>query len=99
MSDVHQAARGADILYTDVWASIGQEEEAAERRERMLSYRIDQEVVELASPECMVMHCLPAHRGDEITDEVMDGPRSVVFEEAENRLHMQKAILCALLGV
>ncbi len=95
--DVHAAARDTDILYTDVWASMGQEEEAAVRRERMKDYRIDQTVVELASPECMVMHCLPAHRGDEITDEVIDGPRSVVFEEAENRLHMQKAILVSLM--
>lgn len=96
-SDVHEAARGVDILYTDVWASMGQEAEAQERRRKMASFSIDQRVVDLASPECMVMHCLPAHRGDEITDEVMDGPRSVVFEEAENRLHMQKAIMVALM--
>ncbi len=97
-TEVHDACRDADILYTDVWASMGQEGQAEERRRRMRSFRIDQSAVDLASPECMVMHCLPAHRGEEITDEVMDGPRSVVFEEAENRLHMQKAILVALIA-
>lgn len=97
-SEVHDACRGADILYTDVWASMGREDESEERRRRMKRFRIDQNAVDLASSECMVMHCLPAHRGEEITDEVMDGPRSVVFEEAENRLHMQKAILVALMS-
>lgn len=96
--DVRAAARGAQVLYTDVWASMGQEDETAVRRRDLAAYRIDKGLLGLAAPECMVMHCLPAHRGDEITSEVMDGSNSVVFEEAENRLHMQKAILVKLMG-
>lgn len=94
-----EAADGADVLYTDVWASMGQEEEADERSLVFPSYRIEQKIVDLAAPDVLVMHCLPAHRGQEITDEVIDGPRSVVWDQAENRLHTQKALLLRLFGV
>jgi ornithine carbamoyltransferase len=96
-SDPAAAAQGADVLYTDVWASMGQE---AEHRERVLvfsAYRIDQRLVDRAADDVIVMHCLPAHRGEEITDDVIDGPRSVVWDQAENRLHSQKALLLWLL--
>jgi ornithine carbamoyltransferase len=96
-NDPVAATAGADVLYTDVWASMGQEREAAERTLVFGSYRIDREAVERAAPEAIVMHCLPAHRGQEITDEVIDGPRSVVWDQAENRLHTQKALLLWLL--
>ncbi len=87
------AADGADVLYTDVWASMGQEEEAEGRRAVFRPYRLDAELLARASASAIVLHCLPAHRGDEVTDEVIDGPQSVVFDEAENRLHAQKGIL------
>jgi ornithine carbamoyltransferase len=96
--DPAAAARDADVLYTDVWASMGQEEEHAQRLRDFQGFRLDCGLVERASPDVLVMHCLPAHRGEEISDEVMDGPRSIVFDQAENRLHMQKAILVKLLG-
>lgn len=96
--DPREAARGAQVLYTDVWTSMGQEEEQERRREVFRPYQLNQELVDLAEEGALVMHCLPAHRGEEITDEVMDGPQSVVFDQAENRLHVQKAILEALLG-
>jgi len=96
--DPRVAARGADVMYTDVWASMGQEDERARRLRDFQGFQIDGALVDLASRDVVVMHCLPAHRGEEITDEVMDGPRSIVFDEAENRLHMQKAILVKLLG-
>jgi ornithine carbamoyltransferase len=96
--DPRVAARGADVLYTDVWASMGQEDERARRLRDFQGFQIDGALVDLAGRDVVVMHCLPAHRGEEITDEVMDGPRSIVFDEAENRLHMQKAILVKLLG-
>jgi ornithine carbamoyltransferase len=95
--DPEEAAAGADVLYTDVWASMGQEEEAAERMLVFQAYRIDQAAVARAKPDVIVMHCLPAHRGQEITDEVIDGPHSVVWDQAENRLHSQKALLLRLL--
>jgi len=98
MHEPAKAASGADVVYTDVWASMGQEGEANERALMFQSYRIDQGLVDLASPDAIVMHCLPAHRGQEITDEVIDGPRSVVWDQAENRLHTQKAILELFLG-
>jgi len=98
-NDPFEAARGADVLYTDVWASMGQEAEADERALVFPAYRIDQKVVDLAAPDAIVMHCLPAHRGQEITDEVIDGPRSVVWDQAENRLHTQKALLLWLLDL
>ena len=96
--DVDEACRDADVLYTDVWASMGQEAEAEKRTRTFQGYRLDQRVVELAAPDCIVMHCLPAHRGQEISDEVIDGPHSVVWDQAENRLHTQKALLVTLLG-
>jgi len=96
--DPEAAAREADVLYTDVWTSMGQEEERARRLRDFQGFQVDQRLVRLAAPEVLIMHCLPAHRGEEITDEVIDGPHSIVFDEAENRLHMQKAILVRLLG-
>jgi ornithine carbamoyltransferase len=96
--DPQAAVRGADVLYTDVWTSMGQEEEHARRLKDFRDFQVNDQLVSLASPDVLVMHCLPAHRGEEITDAVMDGPKSVVFDEAENRLHMQKAILVRLLG-
>jgi ornithine carbamoyltransferase len=92
------AAEAADVLYTDVWASMGQEDQAADRAGIFPPYRIDQALVDRAAEDCLVLHCLPAHRGDEITDEVIDGPHSVVWDQAENRLHAQKALLLWLLG-
>jgi ornithine carbamoyltransferase len=97
-NDPEAAAKDADALYTDVWASMGQEEEASERSLVFQNFRIDQDLVERARDDAIVMHCLPAHRGQEITDEVIDGPRSVVWDQAENRLHAQKALLVWLLG-
>jgi ornithine carbamoyltransferase len=96
--DPAAAAHGADVLYTDVWTSMGQEQEAATRAAAFRPYQLNQALVRQAKPEVLVMHCLPAHRGEEITDAVIDGPRSVVFDEAENRLHVQKAIMVWLLG-
>ena len=92
-SSVEEAVRGADVLYTDVWTSMGQEAEAARRRRAFRNYRIDRDVLALAKPGAFVMHCLPAHRGEEITGEVLDGPQSIVLDQAENRLHVQKAIM------
>jgi len=96
--DPAAAARGADVLYTDVWTSMGQEEERARRLKDFQGFQVDDALVRLAAPDALVMHCLPAHRGEEITDEVIEGPHSIVFDEAENRLHLQKAILVTLLG-
>ncbi len=95
--DPEEAARGAQVLYTDTWVSMGQEAETEARLQVFRRYQVNQALVELAGPSVIVMHCLPAHRGQEITDEVMDGPHSVVFQQAENRLHAQKAILVRLL--
>jgi ornithine carbamoyltransferase len=92
------AARSANVLYTDVWTSMGQEEERAKRLREFQGFQLDARLLALAAPDALVMHCLPAHRGEEISDEVMEGPRSIVFDQAENRLHMQKAILVRLLG-
>lgn len=97
-NDPAEAAAGAHILYTDVWASMGQESEAAARHAIFSGYRIDAQLVALADQDAIVMHPLPAHRNEEITDEVIDGSHSRVFVQAENRLHVQKAILLALLG-
>lgn len=96
-NDPAEAATGADVLYTDVWASMGQEAETRERTLVFPNYRIDEGVLERAAPGAIVLHCLPAHRGQEITDEVIDGPRSAVWDQAENRLHTQKALLLFLL--
>lgn len=96
--DPAEAVRGAHILYTDVWVSMGKEREEEERKRVFAPYQVNEELLERAGPQALVMHCLPAHRGLEITDGVMDGPRSLVFDQAENRLHVQKAILEILLG-
>ena len=98
LSDPEEASRGADVLYTDVWASMGQEAEAEERALVFPAYALDGAKVDLAAPDVTVLHCLPAHRGMEITDEVIDGPHSRVFDQAENRMHTQKALLLTLLG-
>lgn len=96
MHDALDAAAGADVLYTDVWASMGQDDESDARALVFQPYRLDEKIVEVARPEAIVMHCLPAHRDVEIAAGVMDGPRSVVFDQAENRLHSQKALLSFL---
>ncbi|MBC7220460.1 ornithine carbamoyltransferase [Candidatus Bipolaricaulota bacterium] len=96
--DPREAARGADVLYTDVWASMGQEEEAAARRKRFQGFSVDGDLLSLAHPRCLVMHCLPAHYGEEITYEASRAPNSVLFDQAENRLHAQKALLALLLA-
>lgn len=92
-ADIKEASKDANILYTDVWTSMGQEEESKERVKHLQSYQINGEILKTAHKNCLVMHCLPAHRGEEITEEVLEGPQSVVFDEAENRLHVQKAIM------
>ena len=97
--DPEEAASGADALYTDAWTSMGRDVEADERALVFPSYQVSQKLVDVASDDVVVLHCLPAHRGQEITDEVIDGPRSVVWDQAENRLHTQKALLVRLLGV
>ncbi len=96
ISDPVEAVKDADVVYTDVWASMGQEAEAEERKKIFKPYQVNAELLKHAKKEVKVMHCLPAHRGDEITDEVLDGPHSIVFDEAENRMHVQKAIMVKL---
>jgi ornithine carbamoyltransferase len=96
--DPREAARSADVLYTDVWTSMGQEVELEKRRRAFTGFQVNEALLALASTGAVVMHCLPAHRGEEITDGVMDGPHSVVFPQAENRMHLQKGILARLLG-
>ena len=96
--DVEAGLRDADAVYTDVWASMGQEEEAETRERAFAPYQVNAALMALAKPDALFMHCLPAHRGLEVTDDVIDGPQSVVFDEAENRLHAQKAVLATLLG-
>jgi len=91
-----EAVQNADVIYTDVWASMGQEAEAEKRKIAFRAFQVNADLLKSAAADCLVMHCLPAHRGDEITDEVIDGPRSIVFDEAENRLHVQKAIMVKL---
>ena len=92
-----EAAKGADVINTDVWASMGQEDERNKRLKDFQGFQVDQSLVELAASDVMIMHCLPAHRGEEITSEVMDGPNSVVFDQAENKLHLHQALLERLL--
>lgn len=96
--DPKEGAKDADILYTDVWASMGQEQEAEKRKKAMLPYQINKQLMKLANPNCLIMHCLPAHRGEEITEEAIEGKNSVVFDQAENRMHTQKAILYLILS-
>ncbi len=96
--DPYKAVEDADVIYTDTWVSMGQEEEAEKRLQIFPPYQVNAALVARAKPTAIVMHCLPAHRGYEITDEVMDGPQSVVFQQAHNRLHAQKGLLAVLLG-
>ena len=96
--DPKEAARGADVLYTDVWTSMGQEKERARRLRAFRTFQINRALLSLADPGAVVMHCLPAHRGEEITSDVLDSSASVVLDEAENRLHLQKALLVKYLG-
>ncbi len=98
MEDPRKAASGARVVYTDVWASMGQEEEAEERKQRFAPYQVNEELMALAVDDAIFLHCLPAHRGEEVTAGVIDGPRSRILDQAENRLHAQKALLYLLLG-
>lgn len=97
-TDPPEAAAGADVVTTDVWASMGQEEEAAARARAFAGYTVDDGLMHLAADAAIFLHCLPAHRGEEVTDAVLEGPRSRVWDEAENRLHVQKALLATLMG-
>ena len=97
-NDPKEAARGADVVITDVWASMGQEEEAQKRREAFQGFQVNDEIMSVAKPDAMVQHCLPAHRGEEITAEILEKHSTEIFDEAENRLHAQKAVLVKLLG-
>jgi ornithine carbamoyltransferase len=96
--DPHDLVRGADVVYTDAWTSMGQEAEAEARRDAFATYRVDDALMASAGPDAVAMHCLPAHRGEEITSSVMDGPQSLIFEQSENRLHVQKGLLVELIG-
>jgi ornithine carbamoyltransferase len=95
--DPVEAAKDAAVVYTDVWTSMGQEAQAKKRKDEMRGLQVNSELLGKAAPGAIVLHCLPAHRGEEITDEVMDGPQSAVFDEAENRMHIQRAIILKLL--
>lgn len=97
-NDPEEAVKGADAVYTDLWASMGQEQEREKRAQAFERYQVNTELLKKANDDVVVLHCLPAHRGEEITDQVMDGPYSVVFDEAENRLHAHKAIMALLIG-
>jgi ornithine carbamoyltransferase len=97
LRDPREAAGRADVVYTDVWVSMGMEEEAEVRKKKFMKYQVNADLLACAKPDTIVMHCLPAHRGEEITDDVLEGPMSVVFDQAENRLHAQKALLEFLL--
>ncbi|MCX7797553.1 MAG: ornithine carbamoyltransferase [Melioribacter sp.] len=97
INDPKEAIKNADIVYTDVWASMGQEKEAEERKKIFKNFQVNLELIKLAKDDYLFMHCLPAHRGEEVTDEIIDSPNSVVFDEAENRLHVQKAIMALLM--
>ena len=96
--DPHEGLAGAQVVYTDVWASMGQEAEAEERKRKFAPYQVNEELMSLAAEDAIFLHCLPAHRGEEVTSGVIDGPQSRVFDQAENRLHAQKALLYLLLG-
>ena len=95
--DVAEAAKDADVIYTDVWASMGQEEEKAKRERAFAGYQVNEATMAAAMPDAMVLHCLPAHRGEEITADVFETHADEIFEEAENRLHAQKAVLCKVM--
>ena len=97
--DTAEAAADADAVYTDVWTSMGQEAEQLARIQAFRAYQVNSELMAKAKPDAIFLHCLPAHRGDEVTDEVVDGPQSIVFDQAENRLHAQKAVLALLIGM
>jgi ornithine carbamoyltransferase len=96
--DPVEIVRGADIVYTDAWTSMGQEAEAEARRDAFGGFTVDEALLDAAGPQAVAMHCLPAHRGEEITSAVMDGPRSIIWDQSENRLHVQKALLVEILG-
>lgn len=96
-NDIYKAAADADVIYTDVWASMGQEGEKAVREKAFASYKVDDKLLSYAKKDCMVLHCLPAHRGEEITEEVLEKHADEIFEEAENRLHAQKAVMVKLM--
>ncbi len=93
-----QVVHGADVVYTDAWTSMGQEAETEARRDAFADYQVDDALLDAAGPDAVVMHCLPAHRGEEITSAVMDGPRSIIWDQSENRLHLQKALLAEVLA-
>jgi ornithine carbamoyltransferase len=95
--DINKAAQGSNFIYTDVWVSMGQEKELKKKKKILAKYKISEEILNRCAPGCLVMHCLPAHRGEEIDSEAMDSDRSIILDQAENRLHVQKAILCALM--
>jgi ornithine carbamoyltransferase len=98
LRDPRRAVEGADVVNTDVWASMGQEEEQAERSRAFEKFCVDAALMQRAAPKAIFLHCLPAHRGEEVAAEVIDGPQSRVWDQAENRLHIQKAIMAALMG-
>ena len=97
-TDIDLAVENANYIYTDVWVSMGQEKEAGKRRRALSKYKISSKLLNKCPDNCVVMHCLPAHRGEEIDDDVMDSNKSIIFDQAENRLHLQKGLLCALMG-
>ena len=97
-SDPAEVVAGASVVYTDAWTSMGQEAEAEERRDAFAEFQVNARLLAIAGPQAIVMHCLPAHRGEEITSDVMDGPQSVIFDQSENRLHVQKALMVELIG-
>ena len=99
LRDPHEAVKNAQVIYTDTWTSMGQEEETAKREQVFPPYQVNAKLVSEADKDVIVMHCLPAHRNHELTDEVADGPHSVIFPQAHNRLHAQKAVLARLFGV